>query len=41
MTLFSRATDDPDVAAVFDQVLTKYYNGEPDPLTVQRLTAER
>lgn len=41
MTLFSRASDDPTVRAVFDQVLTKYYDGEPDPLTVERLSAGR
>jgi uncharacterized protein (DUF1810 family) len=41
MTLFSRASDDPAVRAVFDQVLTKYYDGDPDPLTVERLSAAR
>ncbi|WP_326546597.1 DUF1810 domain-containing protein [Mycolicibacterium sp. ND9-15] len=41
MTLFSRASDDPAVQAVFDQVLTKYYDGEPDPLTIERLNAAR
>lgn len=41
MTLFSRATDDPDAEAVFGEVLTKYYNGEPDPLTIARLNAAR
>lgn len=41
MTLFRQATDDPDAAAMFYRVLTKYYNGEPDPLTIQRLSAER
>lgn len=41
MTLFSRASDDPDVQALFDEVLGKYYGGEPDPLTVERLSAAR
>lgn len=41
MTLFSRVSDDPDVVTVFVKVLAKYYNGEPDPLTLERLTAER
>nr|WP_090277184.1 DUF1810 domain-containing protein [Mycolicibacterium komanii]CRL71250.1 calpastatin [Mycolicibacterium komanii] len=38
MTLFGRAADDPEV---FDRVLAKYYDGEPDPLTVELLSAER
>lgn len=38
MTLFGRAADDPEV---FDRVLAKYYGGEPDPLTVELLSAER
>lgn len=38
MTLFARATDDN---GVFADVLRKYYKGEEDPLTVQRLTAAR
>lgn len=41
MTLFRSAAADPDVRAVFDHVLTKYYDGEPDPLTVERLNAAR
>lgn len=41
MTLFSRAADDPDLAAVFSAVLDKYYSGEPDPLTVEKLSAQR
>jgi uncharacterized protein (DUF1810 family) len=38
MTLFARATDDN---AVFRDVLEKYYGGEEDPLTVERLNAGR
>lgn len=38
MTLFGRAADDPEV---FDRVLAKYYDGQPDPLTVELLSAER
>jgi len=34
MTLFARAADDP---AVFRAVLDRYYGGEDDPLTLQRL----
>jgi uncharacterized protein (DUF1810 family) len=34
MTLFSRATDDN---ADFLRLLDKYYDGEPDPLTLDRL----
>ena len=34
MTLFARATDDN---RVFVDVLDRYYDGEEDPLTVQRL----
>ena len=34
MTLFAHAADDP---AVFRAVLDRYYGGEDDPLTVQRL----
>ncbi|WP_234794148.1 DUF1810 domain-containing protein [Mycolicibacterium flavescens] len=41
MTLFSRAARDPDLRAVFDAVLAKYYGGEPDPLTLDKLNAER
>lgn len=41
MTLFRLAADDPGIAAEFDAVLQKYYDGEPDPLTVQRLNAAR
>lgn len=41
MTLFSRAAEDPEQRAVFDGVLTKFYDGEPDPLTIEKLTAER
>ncbi|GAT10668.1 calpastatin [Mycolicibacterium novocastrense] len=40
MTLFSRAADDPDDEALFGRVLTKYYGGEPDPLTVELLSGE-
>jgi uncharacterized protein (DUF1810 family) len=35
MTLFARATDDNDD---FVQLLARYYDGEPDPLTLQRLS---
>ena len=38
MTLFARAAADP---AVFREVLGKYYDGEDDPLTVDRLSAGR
>lgn len=38
MTLFARA--DPDQAA-FGAVLDRYYGGEPDPATEQRLGPER
>ena len=34
MTLFARAADDP---AVFRAVLDRYYGGEDDPATLQRL----
>jgi uncharacterized protein (DUF1810 family) len=34
MTLFARAADDP---AVFRAVLERYYGGEDDPATLQRL----
>lgn len=34
MTLFARAADDP---ALFQAVLDKYYGGEPDPATLDRL----
>jgi uncharacterized protein (DUF1810 family) len=34
MTLFAHAADDP---AVFRAVLDRYYGGEDDPLTLQRL----
>jgi len=35
MTLFTHATDDNDD---FVQLLARYYDGEQDPLTLQRLT---
>ena len=35
MTLFAHATQDNDD---FVELLTRYYGGEEDPLTVQRLT---
>jgi uncharacterized protein (DUF1810 family) len=41
MTLFARATDDPDVQANFQAVLDKFYNGEEDPATVELLSAAR
>jgi len=34
MTLFARAADDP---APFQAVLDKYYDGEPDPATLDRI----
>jgi uncharacterized protein (DUF1810 family) len=34
MTLFAHAADDP---AVFRAVLDRYYGGEDDPATLQRL----
>ncbi len=34
MTLFARATDDN---AIFAAALQKYFGGEPDPLTLERL----
>lgn len=41
MTLFRLATDDPDRQADFLVVLDKFYGGEEDPLTVERLSAQR
>lgn len=38
MTLFARAAEED---SVFGEVLAKYYGGEEDPLTVERLTAAR
>ena len=38
MTLFARATDDN---AEFRAVLDKFYNGEDDPATVERLSTAR
>jgi uncharacterized protein (DUF1810 family) len=38
MTLFAHATDDN---AGFVELLDKFYNGEEDPVTVARLSAER
>ena len=37
MTLFANATDD---SAVFNQALTKYYDGEPDQRTLELLVDE-
>jgi uncharacterized protein (DUF1810 family) len=37
MTLFARASADPDVASDFRAVLDKFYGGEEDPLTVEQL----
>jgi len=34
MTLFSRAAEDP---GVFEQALNKYFSGEPDALTLERI----
>jgi uncharacterized protein (DUF1810 family) len=41
MTLFARATDDPDVQADFRAVLDKFYGGEDDPATVELLSSAR
>ena len=41
MTLFSHATDDPDIQADFRAVLDKFYAGEDDPATVERLRTAR
>lgn len=41
MTLFTLATDDPDRQADFRGVLDKFYDGEADPLTVERLSSQR
>jgi uncharacterized protein (DUF1810 family) len=41
MTLFARATDDPDIRADFRAVLDKFYNGEDDPATVELLSSGR
>lgn len=41
MTLFARATDDPDIQADFRAVLDKFYNGEDDPATVELLNTAR
>ncbi|KUI43640.1 calpastatin [Mycobacterium sp. IS-1590] len=41
VTLFSRAADDSDDVALFGRVLTKYYDGKADPLTVELLSAQR
>ena len=38
MTLFARATDDN---AEFRAVLDKFYNGDDDPATVERLSTAR
>lgn len=38
MTLFALAADDN---AEFQAVLDKFYDGEPDPVTVERITAAR
>lgn len=37
MTLFARATDDPDIQADFRAVLDKFYGGREDELTVEQL----
>jgi len=34
MTLFSRAAEDP---SIFNEALQKYFDGQPDPLTLQLL----
>lgn len=41
MTLFARATDDPDMQADFRAVLDKFYDGEDDPATVELLSFAR
>jgi uncharacterized protein (DUF1810 family) len=41
MTLFGRATEDPDFRAEFCAVLDKFYNGEEDPATVELLSRAR
>jgi len=41
MTLFARATDDPDVQADFRAVLDKFYDGAEDSATVDLLSAAR
>ncbi len=41
MTLFARATDDPDVQAEFRAVLDKFYDGAEDSATVDLLSAAR
>jgi uncharacterized protein (DUF1810 family) len=41
MTLFARATDDPDIQADFRAVLDKFYDGEDDPATVELLSSAR
>lgn len=41
MTLFARATDDPEIQAEFRAVLDKFYGGEEDPATVDLLNTAR
>jgi uncharacterized protein (DUF1810 family) len=41
MTLFARATDDPDKQGDFRAVLDKLYNGEEDEATVELLSTGR
>lgn len=41
MTLFARATDDPEIQAEFRAVLDKFYGGEEDPATVELLNTAR
>jgi uncharacterized protein (DUF1810 family) len=41
VTLFARATDDPDVQADFRAVLDKFYDGAEDSATVDLLSAAR
>jgi uncharacterized protein (DUF1810 family) len=41
VTLFSHATDDPDIQADFRAVLDKFYAGEEDPATVELLRTAR
>ena len=41
MTLFARATENPDIQADFRAVLEKFYDGEDDPATVELLSSAR
>ena len=41
MTLFARASDEPETEAGFRAVLDKFYGGEEDPATVELLNSAR